>query len=543
MPRAESVQRRVGPTLPIGTEADLARIALDLGAASVGGLTDSELALDAGGQATLGGGFLAAIADAIRAGEDPLGDVFCVLRSPEARRPMGATYTPAPIVRSMVDWASDQGTFARVVDPGSGSGRFLLAAAKQFPGAELVAVDSDPLAVLLVRANLAAAGIASRARVVLGDYRALRLDPVEGRTLYLGNPPYVRHHQIGAAWKDWLARSAQSLGFEASTLAGLHVHFFLATAAIAAKDDMGAFITSAEWLDVNYGALVRQLLVDGLGGLAVHVLDPQAGPFEGTATTGAITCFRVGSRPDSIRLRRVDKVADLGRLDGGRLMRRERLIEARRWTPLMRATPKVPAGYVELGELCRVHRGAVTGLNAVWITDDNPDELPDEVLFPSITRARELFAAGRALVTTEALRRVIDLPATFDTFEPSVRQRIDSFLSRAKAAGAADGYIARARRSWWTVGLRPAAPILATYMARRPPAFVRNLAEARHLNIAHGLYPRQPMSGSTLDRLADALRNSVTVSQGRTYAGGLTKFEPKEMERLPVPDLAVLQAT
>ena len=72
-------------------------------------------------------------------------------------------------------------------------------------------------------------------------------------------------------------------------------------------------------------------------------------------------------------------------------------------------------------------------------------------------------------------------------------------------------------------------------MARRPPAFVRNLAGARHLNIAHGIYPRQPMTPAQLDALARHLAATVTVGQGRTYAGGLTKFEPGEMERLPVP--------
>jgi hypothetical protein len=87
------------------------------------------------------------------------------------------------------------------------------------------------------------------------------------------------------------------------------------------------------------------------------------------------------------------------------------------------------------------------------------------------------------------------------------------------------------------VGLRTPAPILATYMARRPPAIVRNPADARHINIAHGLYPREPLSHSVLDRLANALRSSITVCEGRTYAGGLTKFEPREMERLMIPDV------
>jgi hypothetical protein len=87
------------------------------------------------------------------------------------------------------------------------------------------------------------------------------------------------------------------------------------------------------------------------------------------------------------------------------------------------------------------------------------------------------------------------------------------------------------------------APILATYMARRPPAFVRNLAAARHVNIAHGLYPREPLPPTALDRLAAYLRGAVTTAEGRVYAGGLAKFEPGEMERLLVPALPLLRST
>ena len=55
----------------------------------------------------------------------------------------------------MVDWAANYATPARVVDPGSGSGRFSLAAAKTFRNAELIAVEVDPLAALILRANAA----------------------------------------------------------------------------------------------------------------------------------------------------------------------------------------------------------------------------------------------------------------------------------------------------------------------------------------------------------------------------------------------------
>lgn len=68
-------------------------------------------------------------------------------------------------------------------------------------------------------------------------------------------------------------------GLLASQLAGLHVHFYLATVLQGRKDDVGCYITSAEWMDVNYGSLVRQLLLDGLGGQVSNVLDPKAAPF------------------------------------------------------------------------------------------------------------------------------------------------------------------------------------------------------------------------------------------------------------------------
>jgi adenine-specific DNA-methyltransferase len=48
------------------------------------------------------------------------------------------------------------------------------------------------------------------------------------------------------------------------------------------------------------------------------------------------------------------------------------------------------------------------------------------------------------------------------------------------------------------------------------------------------------MPPAALDALARYLSTSTRLSEGRTYAGGLTKFEPKEMERLLVPGPGLL---
>jgi adenine-specific DNA-methyltransferase len=537
-------------------ELALARLAVRIGADRVAGWSAAEqrLADEAESGPRLAGArppaaraglaHISGIRGEIEAGGDPLGEAFCRVRPATQRRSAGQTFTPAPVVAAMVGWAARTLEPARVVDPGTGSARFLAAAGRRWPAAILIGVESDPLAAMIGRATLAAAGLAGRSDITLGDYRSLCLPPAPGPTLFLGNPPYVRHHQIPARWKQWLKATAAGQGLAASGLAGLHVYFLLATAGLARPGDAGVLITAAEWLDVNYGALVRALLLGALGGQSIHLLDPTLPVFSDVITTAAISCFRPGTRPARLRLQAVTGLAGLADLAAGRPVPRKVLAGSGRWTPLFAgpvprspagARPARPAGLVELGELCRVHRGQVTGANSVWITTGNPAGLPARFLFPAVTRARELFAAKGTLATVEGLRQVIDLPVELGGLAASELEVVARFLAAAEAAGAAGSYVSRHRTPWWRVRLRAPAPIIATYMARQPPAFVRNLAGARHVNIAHGLYPREPLPAAALDGLAAYLRGAVTTRQGRTYAGGLTKFEPGELARLLVP--------
>jgi SAM-dependent methyltransferase len=481
---------------------------------------------------------LAALRAEIQTGGDPLGEAFGRIRSVKTRRVLGATYTPHAIVNAMLAWTARQGAApSRIVDPGAGSGRFLLAAARCFPDAALIGIEIDPVAALLLRANLSVRRLTNRSSVIVGDYRATDLPPTNGRTLFIGNPPYLRHHGIAPEWKDWYAATARRFGVAASRLAGLHLHFFLRTLDLARPGDLGCFVTAAEWLDVNYGAPLRHLLATRLGITALHQLDPKALPFADAVTTGVITGFEIGARPTSVRVDRVSSVAALADLSGGEDIPRARLAAAPRWSLITRPATSVPPGWIELGEICRVHRGQVTGGNAIWIAGPHSADLPLQFLYPTITKARELLA-GEVLRDPALLRRVIALPRALDGVP--ARDAVDRFLDWARTQGADRSYIARHRKAWWSVDLKAPAPILCTYMARRPPAFVRNLCGARHINIAHGLYPREPLTAATLDALAAFLRENVAQAAGRTYAGGLTKFEPKEMERIAVPRLEEL---
>lgn len=485
--------------------------------------------------------FLKRLGAAIARGDDPLGDAFCRLRAPVARRRLGQTFTPPAIVAAMIARAQADGPFGAIIDGGAGSGRFILAAGRAFPSARLVAVELDPVCAVLLRANLAAAGMTKRATVLTCDYREAELPDEPGPRLFIGNPPYVRHHGIEARWKDWYAKAMQGLGAsKVSRLAGLHLHFFARTGEIARAGDIGIFVTAAEWVDTAYGKALRTALCGRLGGVSVHVVDAKASPFPGVMTTAAITVFRPERKQACMRLQAVNDVAALGSLEDGVQRPSDGLAAMSQWPQGLflpgPVTALSPAG-TAVGSLFRVSRGQVTGANLIWVAGEMAEGLPQRFLAPCITNARELFAAfeaGGRLDRLDHLKRVVDLPVNLALVDREERARIDAFLAWARSMGADRGYVVSHRAAWWAVRLPPAAPIVCTYMARRPPVFVRNIAGARLLNIAHGLFPRRPMTECELDAACVALNQAADLAGGRTYAGGLVKFEPGAVEAMRI---------
>lgn len=107
------------------------------------------------------------------------------------------------------------------------------------------------------------------------------------------------------------------------------------------------------------------------------------------------------------------------------------------------------------------------------------------------------------------------------------------FASRGTWCGS---YICSHRSPWWHVGAK-APPIVATYMARQPPAFALNPDGMAILNVLHGLFPRVSLDQQQLLGLVRYLNTHRTElrGEGRTYQGGLEKFEPREMEAIEVP--------
>ncbi|TAJ87072.1 MAG: peptide chain release factor N(5)-glutamine methyltransferase [Reyranella sp.] len=108
-----------------------------------------------------------------------------------------AVLVPRPdsetVIETVLDLLPDRSRKLRILDLGLGSGCLLLTLLREYPQASGVGIDASEAALAIARANAEALGVASRARLAIGDWRQAgwseRLDgPFD---LLVSNPPYI----------------------------------------------------------------------------------------------------------------------------------------------------------------------------------------------------------------------------------------------------------------------------------------------------------------------------------------------------------------
>jgi SAM-dependent methyltransferase len=475
-----------------------------------------------------------ALGSMILKGDDPLGEMYCKGILGNQRRALGAFYTNAALIESMLAWVLDRKP-ERIIDAGCGTGRFALTARRLGFAKEIIAIDIDPLATLMTRANFAAADTAA-CRVRNVNFLSARFSRCTGSTAFLGNPPYVRHQAMAGDVKQWAKNECRRLGLKMSGRAGLHALFFVACARWSIDGDMGCFVTSAEWLDLHYGHGLRDLLSNGLGCVRIDEIDRRAAIFE-SMSTAMITCWKAGYKGPA-RIRRVASVATLGRLEGGLTVARKKLRTEKRWSDLFWEKKSTDARRVRLGSFARVHRGIATGANFFFVLQDEDAKKRgfEQYSRPCLNRASQIETGKNVIRAKDTDRVLLTLDETAMGDEA-----IRAYIAGGERRLICDRYLCSHRKPWWRIVIGHPPEIVATYMSRNAPKFAFNPDGCVILNVFHGIYLNNETDRCLIGRLVAWLNeNADQIVGGRTYHGGLRKFEPREMEDILVPALEKL---
>lgn len=268
--------------------------------------------------------------------QDVIGHIFEDLLGPEERHRWGQHYTKPEIV-DVINAFCIRECDAVVLDPASGSGTFPVRAyARKKHLARGALSHADLLSQLYAceiseyAAHLTAINLATRdlidgenfPRVARADFfetgrhkpfcsvpdilserrrragAAMRDIPLARVQAVIGNPPYLRQEAIGKPNKETYARLAweEWPGLRLSGRSDLHVYFWPHACALLAEGGWFGFLTSASWLDVEYGFPLQRWILQNFELVAVlqSVCEPW---FTGARIATAATVLRRCSDP------------------------------------------------------------------------------------------------------------------------------------------------------------------------------------------------------------------------------------------------------
>jgi len=475
------------------------------------------------------------------------------LKSAQERNKWGQYATPPGLALSLARYARTLmgKTPVQFLDPALGTGSFFSALSQVYPQNSIATATGIELDPLFSEAAETLWG-GEKLQVVQGDFT--KQDVSQRFNLVLTNPPYVRHHHLSGVDKDRLkAQIFRSLQLDISGLSGLYCYFMLLSHDWMEERGLAVWLVPSEFMDVNYGGIVRHYLSARVTLLHIHRFCPTDVQFTDALVSSAVVVFRK-SAPPADHAVRFSLAGPIERPYAEALVPLDTLRQSRKWTRFPTNTASVDTGEFKLGDLFTIKRGLATGNNKFFLlTETCIDEwqIPRHFVKPILPGPRylssdviEALPSGAPLVS----------PSLFllDCNEPEERieanwPRFFAYLQTGKEQKIDQAYLAGHRSPWYSQEQRPPAPFLCTYMGRsrngaHPFRFLWNHSQATAHNVYLMLYPKGPLRNALAlrpeleARVFEALQ-SITAAhfatEGRVYGGGLHKVEPRELAQVP----------
>lgn len=478
-------------------------------------------------------------------------------RTSKQRNEWGQFATPPALARDIMAYALRLHGPSAIdfLEPSCGSGSFFSAllsvkeAKHEIRSA--VGIELDDRFATLARELWTDSGL----DVISGDYTTPGIVRPGATSLLVANPPYVRHHHLSAKQKtDLTSRTRRELGIVASGLSGLYAHFIFLSHQALAPGAVSAWLIPSEFLDVNYGAALKQYLTQHVTINRIHRFDPDDVQFDDALVTSSVVVF-TNTPPSAGSLVEFTHGGSMARPRETHVVPLVELAPKSKWSPRFSGTvsAKETADRPRFDEFFRIRRGIATGNNAFFILPREQAEtlgirrnhVKPMLPGPRYVKQERVDRDLQGYPVLERQLALIDTSESIEQLETSDPALADYLRGVDEKTSAA--YLVRTRTPWYKQEQRDPAPFVITYMGRgagmeeRPFRFILNLSDAITTNMYLMLYPVGALrsaleAGSvSLEDIHDAMK-SLTGKQlrdgGRVYGGGLHKMEPRELAAL-----------
>lgn len=479
------------------------------------------------------------------------------------RNRMGQFATPTRLATDILRYAKMQlgkNEAIRFIDPAIGTGSFYSALLDVFSKSRVstaVGYEIDPHYGLPSASFWRDRGL----DINIGDFTQAEIPEDDSKfNLLICNPPYVRHHHIVNDEKQRLKACARDAsGIEINGLAGLYCYFLAMGHAWMTSGGLAGWLLPSEFMDVNYGAAVKQYLLDKVMLLHIHRFDPNDVQFDDALVSSAVVWFCKTS-PSVGHKVRFSYGGSLEQPKLDRMLPVDKLRHEPKWTcyPIRKIGEKVAEPV--LSDLFDIKRGLATGGNNYFILSAGEIEqqrLPMWAFKPILPSPRylpnnEIIADNKGNPILERQLFLLDCQEEEDKIK-QLYPTLWAYLEKGKELGIAARYLCRHRSPWYAQERRPPAPFVCTYLGRenkngkQPFRFILNNSQATAANVYLMLYPKKsvqsllsnnPKRKREIWQFLNKISPTTMIGNGRVYGGGLHKLEPKELGNVPIGALA-----
>jgi len=457
----------------------------------------------------------------------------------EHRKKFAQFFTPEPIAELMSEWLLGNEQLKTVLDPAFGLGIFTRELLRHSDQLEITGYEIDER-------------ILHHAENLFNDYPNVRLN--RGDYIFhdwdnkydgiICNPPYFKFHDFDN--KPALSEIERRTSFQLNGFTNLYALFILKSLTQLNPNGRAAYIVPSEFLNSDYGKLVKSHLVANRTLRHIIVIDFEENVFADALTTSSVLLFANDEHDQYVRFTNVRTRKDLENAEElvehyptGALhidsVRYENLDPAVKWRRYYQ-TPNEHRykNLVPFSSYGKVSRGIATGSNEFFTFTKSKAEsfgIAERNLLPCICRATDVSSPFFTDTHFNDLKRN-DRQVFLFNAENGTDAAVEKYLEKGIMQEIDRKYLTASRKPWYSLEKRPPAPIWVSVFHRKGLKFIRNEANISNLTTFHSIYLNMfslQRSDLFFAYLLTDVSREIFEDNRREYGNGLKKFEPNDI--------------
>jgi hypothetical protein len=318
------------------------------------------------------------------------------------------------------------------------------------------------------------------------------------------------------------------------------------------ENGLSIWLVPSEIVEVNYGKVIRNYLLNNVTLERIHFFEQKELQFSDALVSSCVIAFKKKKCSESHNV--LITTGDFDNPSVNKYLTVKELKELTKWSKHLLVSNSIDNEVQStLGDLFTIKRGIATGDNGFFILDKEEAEnleIPKKYLRNIVPSSRylkdniiELDTDG--YLKTERKLVLLDVDLPIEIIKHKYPKLFD-YIKYGEELGIHKKYLASRRSPWYSQEKRQPPAYFVRYMTREKSdktnhtLFIKNNSDAVATNSYLMLYEKPKDSKITVRpniNIWDYFMQGVSADlykYGRTYGGGLVKFEPKELLSIPL---------